>query len=453
MNFIETILRSLQKIVNTAAANYANSKNDINLFGGAILATNILMWAYSVVVISYVDAVIAKYICTAVTIIHSLGLVSLFFLARERFKLLANILILSGLCYQVCYNYFTGGFATSTLVWLGANAVFAGVLLDRKWVHRWCLISMAVGCAFFISYVGGYNFPRLLNPNGVVYIEFLTKFGWIGVLAYVISIFCSAQEASRELLNKKNEKIDNLLTILAHDINNSLTVLKMANEMSKVSGDSKELQETMDMASYSIGEVVNNVRVLHRAENDMDAIRPVPCVLDESIEKCTKMLADLAAKKGVQFRFSSFHRPNVEVVMDPIYFNHHVLGNVLSNAIKFSKKNSFIDLGVRVNDGEAELIVKDYGVGIPKACLIDIFNDKVKRSTPGTDGEKGTGFGLNILNMFMKKFGGRVLIKSIAEEEGSGHGTEVRLLFKRMHKSTHAKTNDLSFGNLVMKGV
>ena len=87
MNFIETILRSLQKIVNTAAANYANSKNDINLFGGAILATNILMWAYSVVVISYVDAVIAKYICTAVTIIHSLGLVSLFFLARERFNL------------------------------------------------------------------------------------------------------------------------------------------------------------------------------------------------------------------------------------------------------------------------------------------------------------------------------------------------------------------------------
>ncbi|MBC76632.1 MAG: hypothetical protein CME64_11515 [Halobacteriovoraceae bacterium] len=453
MNIIETILFPFKKLVNKAKFNYSNSKNDIDLFGGAILATNLLMWAYTLVVVRYVDSSVVKYVCITVCFIQSIGFLSLFYLAKENFKLLANVLIAGGLIYQIFYNYYTGGFATSTLVWLGANAVFAGVLLERKWVYIWAVISVFVGCVFFFSYVGGYNFPRLLNPKGVVYIEFLTKFGWIGVLAYVISIFCTAQEQSRELLNKKNEKIDNLLTILTHDINNSLTVLKMANEMSKVTGDTKELQETMDRASFSIGEVVNNVRVLHRAENDMDVIKCVPCNLDDSIEKCTKMLSGLAAKKGVNFRYADFHCPDTKVLMDPMYFNHHVLENVLSNAIKFSKFNGNVDIGVRVNDGEVELVVKDYGVGIPKTSLVEIFQNKVNRSTPGTDGEKGTGFGLNILNMFMKKFDGRVLIKSISEDEGCEHGTEVRLVFKAIHGLSNFETNDFRFGNLVVKGV
>ncbi len=86
-----------------------------------------------------------------------------------------------------------------------------------------------------------------------------------------------------------------------------------------------------------------------------------------------------------------------------------------------------------------------------RGCLEDFVKDlyveKMVRSTPGTDGEKGSGFGILILKSFMDRFGGKVVIKS-----DQGKGTQVDLLFKVVAGKS-SKRDDLRFGELVMEGL
>ena len=64
------------------------------------------------------------------------------------------------------------------------------------------------------------------------------------------------------------------------------------------------------------------------------------------------------------------------------------------------------------------LAVKDNGPGISEKLLANLFNYEVKTSTPGSSGEKGTGFGLPLCLDILKGHGGDLIVES-KEGEGS----------------------------------
>ena len=69
-----------------------------------------------------------------------------------------------------------------------------------------------------------------------------------------------------------------------------------------------------------------------------------------------------------------------------------VLRNLLSNAIKFSPQGSSIDVGTIA---PASFYVRDHGVGMSREQIRQIMNNRTQvKSSVGTDGESGTGYGL-----------------------------------------------------------
>ncbi|MBF0371501.1 MAG: response regulator [Magnetococcales bacterium] len=89
-----------------------------------------------------------------------------------------------------------------------------------------------------------------------------------------------------------------------------------------------------------------------------------------------------------------------------------VIQNLVSNAIKFSKGGQTIR--VFVPNGESTTIaVEDQGVGIPEGVVTKLFNVSEKVSTPGTDGEQGTGFGLPFSNDIMEAHNGQLTVRSV----------------------------------------
>lgn len=93
-----------------------------------------------------------------------------------------------------------------------------------------------------------------------------------------------------------------------------------------------------------------------------------------------------------------------------------VLQNLLSNAIKFSNRGSSITIFVPP-DQPNTVAVRDNGIGISSDRLAKLFIYEEMTSTIGTDGERGTGFGLPFSMDIMKANGGELTVES--SEKGS----------------------------------
>ncbi|TVP52669.1 MAG: PAS domain S-box protein [Mongoliibacter sp.] len=95
----------------------------------------------------------------------------------------------------------------------------------------------------------------------------------------------------------------------------------------------------------------------------------------------------------------------------------HIMNNLIDNAIKYSKnseKSPEIRLEYQTNT--FSIIVKDFGIGIPKEDQKYIFGSFFRAKNVNTI--KGTGLGLNIVKEFVEKLDGQISFKSI-ENEGT----------------------------------
>jgi signal transduction histidine kinase/CheY-like chemotaxis protein len=91
-----------------------------------------------------------------------------------------------------------------------------------------------------------------------------------------------------------------------------------------------------------------------------------------------------------------------------------VLRNLISNAIKFSKKGNDITISVNINNSNLIISVNDNGVGISNERVQKLFRIDSSESTYGTDNEKGTGLGLILCKEFIDKHQGEIWV--ISEE-------------------------------------
>jgi len=94
-----------------------------------------------------------------------------------------------------------------------------------------------------------------------------------------------------------------------------------------------------------------------------------------------------------------------------------VLRNLVSNAIKFTKKGGTININAEENSGEVRISVSDTGIGISDVDLAKLFDISQVISSKGTENEKGTGLGLLLCKEFVEKHGGKIWVES---EVGKG---------------------------------
>jgi PAS domain S-box-containing protein len=100
-----------------------------------------------------------------------------------------------------------------------------------------------------------------------------------------------------------------------------------------------------------------------------------------------------------------------------------VLGNILSNAVKFTPEGGTIDVRAFADEHGVAIEVRDSGAGIPEAFLPHVF----ERFRQGESGSRrkhgGLGLGLAIARHLVERHGGAIVVES----EGVDRGTTVRL--------------------------
>ena len=90
--------------------------------------------------------------------------------------------------------------------------------------------------------------------------------------------------------------------------------------------------------------------------------------------------------------------------------------NLISNAIKYSGEDSFIEFNTEISGDTCQVVIKDNGIGIPEEDQKSLFEPFFRAHNTGNI--PGTGLGLNIVRRYVSLMGGEVTCQS-AQDKGT----------------------------------
>lgn len=397
----------------------------------SVLSTGILMWAYAYIAYLMISNPIPGYVGTACAIVHLLSL--LIFRFSNRITLVTNCYLLAGITHQSTYAYYTGGFSSYILIWFGILPMLAGVCNGRKGVLTWFTITVIVSSAFFYLDYNDYHFPNDITEKGRLLSQFLLVFGWILISSSTVMVYTILRENTEKLLNQQGHKIDDLFRVLFHDLANPLGRIAMGLTIAKrqlPEGENRGFTIAQE-ATDSMLEITQNIRRMYAVSRGKANMDLVPTSIQETFDYINKVFATDLSRKHIKLKSKVDEMKNGFVITEPVSFKNQVLGNIISNAIKFSPVEGTITIKASAYDENKVLIeVSDEGEGIPPEILKNMFDLSKKTTRPGTKGETGTGFGMHIMKSFVEMYGGEVQIETTTKEQDEKTGTTIRLILK-----------------------
>jgi signal transduction histidine kinase len=142
-----------------------------------------------------------------------------------------------------------------------------------------------------------------------------------------------------------------------------------------------------------------------------------PVLISEVFEQLKFLFEDKAARKNVELFFESSSEKLV-VIGDRTMITHQILGNLISNAIKYSFAGSKVVIKAEPSGkGNVNITVEDHGVGMNQNVIKNLFSKSKNASMAGTKNEEGHGFGLSIARSCVVSCGGKINIESRTIEE------------------------------------
>ena len=131
--------------------------------------------------------------------------------------------------------------------------------------------------------------------------------------------------------------------------------------------------------------------------------------LDESIQNTIHILKHNLVKKNIKLNCNVDENLNITADQNMI---NTVVRNILSNAIKFTRKDGEISIEAHRIDDNLKISVTDNGIGMTEEAQKNLFNEATSKSTQGTNAETGSGLGLLICKEFIQRHNGKIWVHS-----------------------------------------
>jgi DNA-binding response OmpR family regulator len=226
-------------------------------------------------------------------------------------------------------------------------------------------------------------------------------------------------------LERRKADLEAMIHIVSHDVANKFAILRLSLDL--LARNPGMLPEQalarLNLAVDSGIGLTRIVRELRAAEDKGLVLQPVP--LRSAVQDTVELLADRLQAKEIAVAIDV---PDARVQAEPWTLRNSVLENLLTNAIKFSPRGSRIEIGGAIRGGFAVLAIRDHGIGIPAETVSDLFDFAKSRSRQGTEGERGTGFGMPLVHRCVTTYGGTIAVSSRPSGEGvTEPGTEFQL--------------------------
>lgn len=232
-------------------------------------------------------------------------------------------------------------------------------------------------------------------------------------------------EHQNEILSKRNQQLsdlnnekDTLMNIVAHDLKSPLNrifgLVRIMEMTGELSSGQKEYLKLIKNATKSGSDLITDLLDVNSFAESSNAPKISAVNLEAIINEKVEAISSAAEAKQIKIDLSYTLPP--EFITDAEYIER-ILDNMLTNAIKFSKLQSIVEVKGSYSNKSLILTIKDQGQGFSELDKQFLFQRFKKLSARPTAGESSNGLGLAIVKTLVDRLGGKI---ELVTEEGKG---------------------------------
>ncbi|MDQ2178959.1 tetratricopeptide repeat-containing sensor histidine kinase [Marinifilum sp. D714] len=218
-------------------------------------------------------------------------------------------------------------------------------------------------------------------------------------------------EQQKNELEVSNTTKDKLFSIIAHDLRSPFNTIIgfsdfLHNDYDSLNDHERKLQ-ILDIknASHSAFNLLENLLTWARIQQGNIKVKPEILPLNKLIETSVNNYMSSAKLKEIEL---NYEYSNLLSVIADQYSIELILGNLVSNAIKFTPFGGSISISSEIQNDMAVVKVKDSGTGLSDEAAEKIFKKGEAYTSTGTNQEKGSGLGLVLCKEFIEMNGGEI---------------------------------------------
>jgi PAS domain S-box-containing protein len=240
----------------------------------------------------------------------------------------------------------------------------------------------------------------------------------------------SELRAANEALRDADRRKDEFLGMLSHELRNPLAPIRSSLyilDRSVPGGEqARRAREVANRQVTHLTRLVDDLLDVTRVARGKIELRRAALDVGDLVRRTADDYRALMRERQLELEVSL---PDREVSIDGDATRlAQVLGNLLSNAAKFTPAGGRVTLGVEERGGSAVVRVRDTGVGIADDLLPTIFDPFTQAEQTLARSEGGLGLGLALVKGLTRLHGGSV---SVASRPGEGTEFQVALPLSR----------------------
>jgi signal transduction histidine kinase/ActR/RegA family two-component response regulator len=206
------------------------------------------------------------------------------------------------------------------------------------------------------------------------------------------------------------------LANMSHEIRTPLNAILGFLELLKEKEDDKEKLSyinTIDNSSDILLAIINDILDFSKIESGKISIENVDFEVQKEFLSISDLFRAKASEKAIDFAVNISGTIPHTIVSDPLRIKQ-VISNLISNAIKFTKRHGHVTLDIEFDDANDLLSVSvtDTGIGIAKDKQSAIFEAFSQAEASTTREFGGTGLGLTISYKLVELLGGTLKLES-----------------------------------------
>lgn len=227
--------------------------------------------------------------------------------------------------------------------------------------------------------------------------------------------------ASYQSMTEQLAALDKLkaefVSVASHELKTPINVivgyLELLDEgiYGGISDKQREILKVIDKQAKTLTRLVRRLLDVSRFEAGGSKLERRQINMHRFLDALESSFQMLAAQRGVDFRVDCGDGLPAEVVWDEDRMNE-VLGNLLSNAFKFTPRGGHVELAISRTDESVRLVVRDTGAGIADDELPHVFEKFFQAGNQAAAAVKGTGLGLAIARQIVEAHRGTISVDS-----------------------------------------
>jgi two-component system sensor histidine kinase ChvG len=218
-----------------------------------------------------------------------------------------------------------------------------------------------------------------------------------------------------ESLYRRIEASERFAQDVAHELKNPLTAARSTAESLAYAKSPEEQQELVRQIQEELkrlNKLINDVANASRLDAELALQETEPVDVRKVLQGVVDGFSDILSTDSRRVALNIAEvpaNPEAYVALGHDARLGRVLTNLLDNAISFSPENGVVTVTARRIGAEIEIVVDDFGPGIPPDKLEEIFK-RFYSDRPQTDRTlgKNSGLGLSISRDIIRAYGGRI---------------------------------------------